>query len=98
MRVAEYKQIHTNQTECTITVEDFDENGKIIGSHEETVVKEIPVMGLVYRDMTPEEIAELEQVEVSFPEPSPEERLAALEEQNAMLVECLLEMSEIVYS
>lgn len=28
---------------------------------------------------------------------STEERLAALEEQNAMLTECLLEMSELVY-
>ena len=31
-------------------------------------------------------------------EPTAEERIAALEEENAMLMECLLEMSEIVYA
>ena len=30
--------------------------------------------------------------------PTPEERIAALEKQNEMLTECLLEMSEIVYA
>ena len=30
--------------------------------------------------------------------PTNEERIAALEEENAMLMECLLEMSEIVYA
>lgn len=39
----------------------------------------------VYRDMTPEEIAELEQsiADTPAPEPTPEERIAALEEQLA---------------
>lgn len=32
------------------------------------------------------------------PEPTAEERIAALEEENAMLLECVLEMSEIVYA
>lgn len=32
------------------------------------------------------------------PPPSDKERIAQLEEQNAMLTECLLEMSEIVYA
>lgn len=31
-------------------------------------------------------------------EPTQEERIAALEEENAMLMECILEMSEIVYA
>ena len=31
-------------------------------------------------------------------EPTAEERIAALEAENAMLMECLLEMSEIVYA
>lgn len=31
-------------------------------------------------------------------EPTYEERIAALEEENAMLLECVLEMSEIVYA
>ena len=37
----------------------------------------------VYRDATPAELAEMERLaaEMSKPEPTPEERLAALEEQ-----------------
>ena len=31
------------------------------------------------------------------PEPTPEERITKLEEQNQFLTECLLEMSEAVY-
>ena len=51
-------------------------------------------------DMTPEEIAEMEQqaAEMPHPEPTPEERIAALEEQNAMLTECILELSELLYN
>ena len=39
----------------------------------------------IYRDMTPEEIAEFEKLaaEQPAPEPTPEERIAALEEQLA---------------
>lgn len=39
----------------------------------------------IYRDMTPEEIAAWEQAmsEAPAPEPTPEERIAALEEQLA---------------
>lgn len=41
----------------------------------------------IYRDMTAEEIAELEKLAAAqpAPEPSPEERIAALEEDNAEL-------------
>lgn len=43
------------------------------------------------RDMTAEEIAELEKLaaEAPAPEPSPEERIAALEKDNAELREAL---------
>lgn len=43
----------------------------------------------IYRDMTAEEIAELEKLaaEAPTPEPSPEERIAALEQDNAELRE-----------
>lgn len=49
----------------------------------------------VYRDMTAEEIAELEKLaaEAPAPEPTPEERIAALEQDNAELrsaIEALL--------
>lgn len=45
----------------------------------------------VYRDMTAEEVAELEKLatEMPAPEPSPEERIAALEKDNAELREAM---------
>lgn len=45
----------------------------------------------IYRDATPEEIAEMErmQAEMPPPEPTPEERLTALETENAYLKEAL---------
>lgn len=41
----------------------------------------------IYRDMTAEEVAELEKLaaEAPAPEPTPEERIAALEKDNAEL-------------
>lgn len=44
-----------------------------------------------YIDMTPEEIAELEKLatEMPAPEPTPEERIAALEKDNAELRDAL---------
>ena len=44
-----------------------------------------------YIDMTAEEIAELEKLatEMPAPEPSPEERIAALEQDNAELREAM---------
>ena len=41
----------------------------------------------IVRDMTPKEIAELERLaaEAPAPEPTPEERIAALEQDNAEL-------------
>lgn len=45
----------------------------------------------IYRDMTPGEIAELEKLaaEQPAPEPTPEERIAVLEKDNAELREAL---------
>lgn len=45
----------------------------------------------IIRDMTAEEIAELEKLatEMPAPEPTPEERIAALEKDNAELREAL---------
>lgn len=50
------------------------------------------------RECTAEEIAEQGAANVSEPVPTQEERIAELEAQNAMLMECLLEMSEVVYA
>ena len=45
----------------------------------------------IIRDMTPEEIAELEKLaaEQPAPEPTPDERIAALEQDNAELREAI---------
>lgn len=45
----------------------------------------------IYRDMTADEIAELEKLatEMPVPEPTPEERIAALEKDNAELREAM---------
>lgn len=45
----------------------------------------------IYRDMTAEEIAEFEKLaaEAPAPEPSPEERIAELEKDNAELREAM---------
>ena len=102
MRIAEYKQISTRSEQRVIHHEaEYDDEGNIIvEAWDETVEMEVPVMGMVYRDATQEEIAEFErqQAELPEPEPSPEERLAELEAQNQMLIQCLMEMSQIVYA
>ena len=83
MRIAEYKQIDTKTEEYTVTIPpEYDEEGNLVSEeHEETKIREIPVMSMIYRDMTPEEIAEMEklQKETPAPEPTPEERLNTLE-------------------
>lgn len=45
----------------------------------------------IYRDMSAEEVAELERLaaEAPAPEPTPEERIAALEKDNAELRDAL---------
>ena len=83
MRIAEYKQIST-RTEQRVIHHDaiWDDNGNIVaGEWDETVEVQVPVMGMIYRDATPEEEAEFErqQAELPPPEPTPEERLDALE-------------------
>ena len=63
-------------------------------------IAEYKQASVVYRDATPEEIAEMERqrAEMPAPEPSQEERLAELEAQNQMLTQCLMDMSHIVYA
>ena len=59
------------------------------GAYRYKLVNGIPI------ECTPEEIQEQEKAKQ--PTPSQEERIKALESQNEMLVQCILEMSEIVY-
>ena len=83
MRMAEYKQVDTKTEEYTVTIPaEYDEEGNIISEeHEETSTREVPIMGMVYRDMTPEEITEAEKLQAEMPKPEPteEERLNTLE-------------------
>lgn len=83
MRIAEYKKVSA-RTEQRVIHHDalWDDNGNIVANAwDETVEVQVPVMGMVYRDATPEEISEFErqQAELPPPEPTPEERLTALE-------------------
>ena len=61
------------------------------GAYHYKLVEGIPM------ECTPEEIAEQEAAKKTEPTPSQEERIKALESQTEMLVQCILEMSEIVY-
>ena len=89
MRITEYKQVDTKTEEYTVTIPaEYDNEGKLITEeHGETRTREIPVMGKVYRDMTPEEIAEAERLQANIPEPepTPEERLDKVEQRTDTL-------------
>lgn len=89
MKVSEYKQTGTRTESYTVTIPaEYDNEGKLITEeHEETRTREVPVMGMVYRDMTAEEIAELEKIQTEMPEPQPtaEERLDKVEQRTDTL-------------
>ena len=82
MRIAEYKQISTRIEQRVIHHEaEYDDEGNItVEPWDETVEVQVPVMGMVYRDATPEEIEAIEQEETIDQPKSPEERIAELEE------------------
>lgn len=98
MRIVEYKQIRTKTEEYTVTIPaEYDNEGKLITEeHEETRTREVPVMGMVYRDMTPEEIAELEKIQTELPEeqPTQQDRIEAQVMYTALMTDTLLEESE----
>lgn len=89
MKIAEYKQTGTRTEEYKVIVPaEYDEEGNIISEeHEENRTREVPIMGMVYRDMTPEEIAEAERLQAEMPEPEPteEERLDKVEQRTDTL-------------
>ena len=89
MKIAEYKQTGTRTEEYTVTIPpEYDDEGNIISEeHEETRTREVPVMGMIYRDMTAEEIAEVEKLQADMPEPQPteEERLDKVEQRTDTL-------------
>lgn len=97
MRIAEYKQIDTKIEEYTVTIPDEnDKEGNIISEeHEEIRTRTVPVMGMVYRDMTEEEIAELEmrkqQEQIPVEEPSQLDRIEAQAMYTALMTDTLIE-------
>lgn len=98
MRIAEYKQIDTKIVTSTIMVDELNEDGELTGTqHEETITKEIPVMGMVYRDMTPEEEAEVLRAQAEAEEreanrePTTEERIEAQVMYTALMTDTLIE-------
>ena len=98
MRIVEYKQIRTKTEEYTVTIPaEYDNDGNIISEeHEETRTREVPVMGMVYRDMTPEEITELEKIQTELPEeqPTQQDRIEAQVMYTALMTDTLLESEE----
>lgn len=84
MKKAVYKKIDEKIEKVTIrheaTVDDF---GVVIEAYDEVIDKVIPVMGVVYEEMTKEEILSLENEVSDKVEPTLEERLEAME--SAML-------------
>lgn len=89
MKIAEYKQTGTRTESYTVTIPaEYDDEGKLITEeHEETCTREVPIMGMVYRDMTAEEIAEMEKIQTEMPEsqPTAEERLNKVEQRTDTL-------------
>lgn len=98
MKVSEYKQTGTRTESYTVTIPpEYDNEGKLITEeHEETRTREVPVMGMVYRDMTPEEIAELEKIQTELPEeqPTQQDRIEAQVMYTALMTDTLLESEE----
>lgn len=97
-RTGEYKQTGTRTESYTVTVpSEYDEDGSLISEeHKETRTREVPVMGMVYRDMTPEEISELEKIQAELPEeqPTQQDRIEAQVMYTALMTDTLLEESE----
>ena len=81
MRTAEYKQVSIRTEQRVIHHDaEYDEAGNVTDeAWDETVDVQVPVMGIVYRDATPEEIEAMEQEEIPDMPQSPEDRIAELE-------------------
>lgn len=98
MKTTEYKQTGTRTETYTVTIPaEYDEEGNIISEeHEETRTREVPVMGMVYRDMTLEEIAELEKIQMELPEeqPTQQDRIEAQVMYTALMTDTLLKSEE----
>lgn len=98
MRITEYKQTGTRTEEYTVTIPaEYDDEGNMtVEEHKEVRTREVPEMGLVYRDMTEEEIAEIEQMQSEVPEPeaTAEDRIEAQVMYTALITDTLLESED----
>lgn len=96
MKIGEYKQVSTKTVQRVVDhAAVYGDDGNIIANAwSETVDVEVPVMGMVYRDATQEEIEEMERqkAEIPEPEPTPEERMEAQVLYTALMTDTLLEV------
>ena len=94
MRIAEYKQIDERTEEYTITIPaEYDEEGNVtVEEHEEIRTRTVPVMGIVYRNMTEEEIAEMHKQQEQIPpeEPTQLDRIEAQAMYTALMTDTLI--------
>jgi len=95
MRIAECKQTGTRTESYTVTIPpEYDDEGNLISEeHEETRTREVPVMGMVYRDMTNDELNELEKEKAELPqeEATQQDRIEAQVMYTALMTDTLLE-------
>lgn len=88
MRICELKQVDTEKITKIRTIEEIDENGNIT-YHDEPYTELKPVMKVIYRDMTEEEIASIEELPPL--EPTEADKLEAQVMYTAMITDTLLE-------
>ena len=83
MKINELKQIGTKEeTRTRVVPATYDDEGNLLTEETtEEYTVEVPIMGMAYREMTADEIAEMERQKAELPEPEPsrDERLDALE-------------------
>lgn len=96
MRIAEYKKIDERiEKNAVIVPAEYDTDGNVIvEEHEEIITRIVPVIGLVYRDMTDEEMAEMQRTQEPTPieEPSHLDRIEAQTMYTALMTDTLLEV------
>ena len=67
MRKAEYKQIEKTEEYAVNIPAEYDKEGNVIAEeHIEIRTRTVPILEMVYRDMTEEEVAELDKAESDY--------------------------------
>ena len=67
MRKAEYKQIEKTEEYAVNIPAEYDKEGNVIAEeHTEIHTRTVPILEMVYRDMTEEEVAELDKAESDY--------------------------------